>query len=78
MRRLLLLGAVALCASCALPQPLQSGLEDGPGSKVVAGKEEPVTLVALDGTRCIVPLGRFERTRPGDRVWCDWRPRGAR
>jgi hypothetical protein len=77
MRNILIVALVALLSSCALPNRLQMGGRDGLGNKVVSGKEEPATLVAVDGTLCTVPAPRFDRIKPGDRVWCNWRPRGG-
>lgn len=57
---------------------MQVGGEDGPGSKTVAAKEEPATLIAPDGTMCIVTAGKFNEIKVGDRVWCSWRPYGGR
>jgi hypothetical protein len=68
---LLLLALAAGCTSIPLPHP--------PGQpapllsrKQVAVKREPQVLVALDGTRCATTQARFERAKPGDRVWCVW------
>jgi hypothetical protein len=47
----------------------------GPQRKTVAAKEPPGTLVAVDGTICIVPSNRFESVKVNDKVWCAWRPR---
>ena len=41
--------------------------------KAVVGKEEPGTLLARDGSRCLVTKERFDQVRQGDEVWCDWR-----
>ena len=45
--------------------------------KAVVGKEAPSTLVARDGSRCVVDPGRYERREVGDRVWCVWRAPGT-
>ena len=50
-----------------LPQP-----RGGFDRKRVLGKSIPSDLIAEDGTRCLVSLDKFERTEPGDRVWCQW------
>jgi hypothetical protein len=47
----------------------------GPQRKTVVDKEPPGTLIAVDGTICIVPANKFESTEVDDRVWCEWRPR---
>jgi hypothetical protein len=49
--------------------------DKGPQRKTVAAKEAPGTLVAVDGTICIVPAAKFESTQVDDKVWCAWRPR---
>lgn len=36
----------------------------------VKGKEEPATLIAVDGTRCTVSEARFRDVAHGDKVWC--------
>lgn len=77
MRTMLILAMIASLASCSLGPRVQLGAGDGPGNKVVTGKEEPATLVAVDGTLCLVPADKFDRTKSGDRVWCNWRQRGA-
>jgi hypothetical protein len=41
--------------------------------KRVAGKEPPTTLIAEDGTRCIVTEGRFRETEIGGDALCAWR-----
>ncbi|HKP75654.1 MAG TPA: hypothetical protein VJT67_08930 [Longimicrobiaceae bacterium] len=63
-----------LLAGClSIPLPHQHG-ERSPSlsRKVVAGKHAPNELVARDGTSCITTEARFERTQPGDPVWCMW------
>lgn len=77
MKKILLIAIIAVASSCALPQKLQLGGESGPGNKTVTAKEEPATLVAVDGTQCLVTPARFDRVKTGDRVWCNWMPRGA-
>lgn len=79
MRRFLsaaiLTGSLAGCA--LLPPWLQTGdPEGGWGTKTVSAKEEPATLVAPDGTLCIVTQPRYQKAKLGDRVWCLWRARG--
>jgi hypothetical protein len=43
--------------------------------KNVTAKEPPTTLVAHDGTRCIVSQKRYDETRIGDNALCAWRTR---
>ena len=45
----------------------------GMARKEVTGKEEPRTLIAVDGTRCTVTETRFRDVAHGDKVWCPWR-----
>ncbi len=40
--------------------------------KTVNSKVEPRTLVATDGTRCVVTDARFRDTMVGEKVWCVW------
>jgi len=40
--------------------------------KVVVGKAAPTSLLAADGTRCIVTAKRYEETKEGDKVTCRW------
>ena len=42
-------------------------------AKPVAGKEPPTTLVAEDGTKCVVTESRYRDTKVGDEAWCVWR-----
>jgi hypothetical protein len=41
--------------------------------KRVSGKEPPTTLIAEDGTRCIVTEGRYREAKIGSDAWCAWR-----
>ncbi|CAN5180235.1 hypothetical protein BH24GEM2_BH24GEM2_07710 [soil metagenome] len=68
---LALLVSVAACAS--IPLPDVAGRETPAlERKTVVAKQEPQELIAADGTRCTSGAGKFERVRPGDRVWCVW------
>ena len=42
------------------------------GLKPVNGKEEPATLIARDGTTCMVSKDKFDSTKIGTSVWCTW------
>ena len=42
-------------------------------AKRVAGKEPPTTLIAEDGTKCVVTENRYRETNVGDEAWCVWR-----
>lgn len=80
MKRLsaMLLAAGCLSGCALLPRGVQMGSpEGGWGSKIVAFKEEPATLVARDGTLCTVTASKFQNAKEGDRVWCHWRARGS-
>jgi hypothetical protein len=59
--------------------PRQTGATTGRGptdarvdAKRVTGKEPPTTLIAQDGTRCVVTEGRYRETEIGSEVWCAW------
>jgi len=42
-------------------------------SKVVVAKEEPISLIAGDGSRCLLAdAKKYARTALGDHVWCMW------
>jgi starvation-inducible outer membrane lipoprotein len=64
---------LALAGCTSIPLPHRPG-EPAPllSRKRVAAKRDPQVLVARDGTRCVTTEARFERARPGDRVWCLW------
>jgi hypothetical protein len=66
--------AVALTAGCTtIPLPrLKDGPENNLERKPVIGKREPAQLVAEDGTTCHTTKSKYERARPGQRVWCVW------
>ena len=49
------------------------GSGTGLARKAVHGKQDPVTLVAADGTRCPVTEKRYRETAIGEVVWCQWR-----
>jgi hypothetical protein len=42
------------------------------GQKVVHGKQDPATLIAVDGSKCIVPEKRFREVVVGEKVVCGW------
>ena len=50
-----------------------SATEGGVSAKRVSGKEPPTTLIAVDGTRCIVSEERYRATRIGENALCVWR-----
>ena len=45
----------------------------GLSRKPVSGKEEPATLLARDGSRCIVTEKRFKEVALGEQVTCAWK-----
>ena len=67
--RLLLLAALPVAAACMQPVRMRQD------TKRVARKEGDYTLVATDGTRCMVPAATFDATSVGDDVVCVWRNR---
>jgi hypothetical protein len=75
MRYALLLSA-GLLAGCINTVPLPRVNPDVPSPalerKVVSGKREPLLLIASDGSSCPTTERRYQRARPGDRVWCVW------
>ena len=42
-------------------------------SKRVAAKAPPTTLIAEDGTKCVVGEKKFRDTDVGNEAWCEWR-----
>ena len=76
-----LLAGLAFVTGCVnLPFRTEGDAPFGPDRglerKTVESKEPPSRLVAVDGTVCIVSGSRYAGVEPGDRVLCDWRPRG--
>jgi hypothetical protein len=45
--------------------------------KAVLTKEEPTSLIAADGSRCLVGEDKYTHTEIGDRVWCVWSGKNA-
>lgn len=66
--------AALLCVGCAtLPgQRGQRGKTVGLTDKPVSAKEAPNSLIAADGTRCLVSAQKFRDTAEGTKVWCFW------
>ncbi|HEY9516908.1 MAG TPA: hypothetical protein VIQ74_14615 [Gemmatimonadaceae bacterium] len=46
--------------------------------KAVVMKEAPTSLIASDGSRCLVGEKKFTHTDIGDRVWCMWSAKNGR
>ena len=46
--------------------------------KAVVTKEEPLSLIAADGSRCLVGEDKYAHTDIGDRVWCVWSAKNGR
>ena len=42
------------------------------GQKTVTAKHDPSTLVAFDGTKCVVTESRYRETVVGEKAWCVW------
>jgi hypothetical protein len=61
------------CIAIPIPQRLGGGSARFLERKIVADLREPNILIASDRTTCEVSMDRYERTRRGDRVTCDWR-----
>jgi hypothetical protein len=55
-----------------IPQAGGAATRAALSQKVVSGKEEPTTLIALDGSTCSVSAQRFRETAIGEKVWCAW------
>jgi hypothetical protein len=67
------------CVSIPLPrggEPVSEAQRPELARKMVAGKRAPNHLIATDESTCATTEARFERTQPGDRVWCAWRDGG--
>lgn len=75
MKKLTPLLLVIATAGC-VPHWLQLGDRTGPGNKVISNKEDPITLVAVDGSICTVTTTKYHKVKIGDQVWCNWRDRG--
>ena len=56
--------------SGASPANQQSG--QGFGLKKVTGREEPLRLIARDGTVCAASKKKYESTVLGTSTWCNW------
>ena len=46
--------------------------------KAVVTKEAPTSLIAADGSRCLVGEDKYAHTDLGDRVWCVWSAKDGR
>lgn len=46
--------------------------------KAVVLKEAPTSLIAADGSRCLVSTKKYSETPIGDRVWCIWSGKDGR
>lgn len=68
-RRLALLAVAAVLAACVKPVHMRYD------TKRVTAKEGDATLVAADGTRCMVAPTVFDATKVGDERACAWRNR---
>ena len=72
--------------SAPLPKPTPGIAQTLPGERAtsegqahssrkrVEGKEDPVTLIAVDHSSCTVTAEKFKDTKIGDTVSCDWSP----
>ncbi len=69
------LAAVAVLLSGCLPSHLwqrERHRDPAMDRKVVVSKEKPISLIAADGSRCLVTEGKYSGTALGDHVWCMW------
>lgn len=73
MRAVLVALALIFLPGCSATEDVPPGGRLGPGTKTVTSKVQPSTLVAIDGTVCNVSPRKFEATKVGDDVWCEWR-----
>lgn len=74
-RNLAVLGTtLLLCAGCiTLPGQRRGGGQTvGLTDKPVSAKEAPNSLLAADGTRCLVSEQKFREAAEGRKVWCFW------
>lgn len=79
--RALTAAAVVLILSGCLPSHLwhkDSHRDPAPDRKAVVLKEGPTSLIASDGSRCLVGEKKFAHTEIGDRVWCMWSAKNGR
>jgi hypothetical protein len=79
--RALSAAAVVLMLSGCLPLHLWPGRkhhDPAPDRKAVVLKEDPTSLIASDGSRCLVGEKKFAHTEIGDRVWCVWSAKNGR
>jgi len=75
MARAVATGALVALSSAAcayVPTRAGRGVMEGLNDKPVSTKEAPTSLVAADGTRCLVSEAKFRETAAGERVWCFW------
>ena len=79
MRTRHVLPLLALLASACMvfPRPGSRGASIGLADKPVASKEPPTSLIAVDGTRCLVTEEKYRNTAVGERVWCYWTQDGS-
>lgn len=52
--------------------------DPAPDRRAVVLKEAPLSLIASDGSRCLVGEKKFAETEIGDRVWCMWSAKNGR
>jgi hypothetical protein len=65
--------AAALAGCVSIPFPGGGARElRAVEPKPVTEKEAPVSLFAIDGSRCVVTEERFTQVRIGEEVWCMW------
>lgn len=80
MRALCAVAAVVTLSGC-LPLHLwhkKPRPDPVPDRRAVVTKEAPTSLIAADGSRCLVGENKFAHTDIGDRVWCVWSAKDGR
>jgi hypothetical protein len=80
MRASIAATAILLLSGCLPLHLWHHEREDDPAldRKAVLTKEAPLSLIASDGSRCVVTEGKYAHTDIGDRVWCVWSAKNGR
>ena len=68
VRTVALAAAIATLASC---RTLGTGDQGRLGNRLVTDKQAPSTLISGSAS-CTVDAEKFDRTKIGDRTWCNW------
>jgi hypothetical protein len=80
MRASIAATAILLLSGCLPLHLWHHEREDDPAldRKAVLTKEAPLSLIASDGSRCLVGEDKYSHTDVGDRVWCVWSAKNGR